>query len=352
MPSTFNASPFINAVRHICQDGVSAVALNTQELFYLANMHCIALYRVDYAAYWHFVASLAEDGTHRPDYPNGDVLQRIHDALQGQVVAQKQKLYVAVANGDANWRRYTWLLDKAERRERDLARKKDSLAKAAAKELAAQAKTAQKKAPQPLPVLEAIAQPAPDETPAPAPTITVENPISETPVATPETTQIAEPEPHQTVQPAEPEPPKAPTLKEKWQNRFRPDWPLDLEGTQEIFITLEELRALEEEIAAEAAEGLANPYAKLAYHSPVALHNDGFFVFRSNGPNLLPTVYHYKDAALKTRIKDIMGAQREREWIWSEERMKRKIAARKHKGTGFYELPKPQALAQKLEELE
>lgn len=109
---------FLTALKYVLADGISAVTLSTQELFFIANDLCPPQERIRYGTYLRFLHSLNEYGEPTEQQQQNAVLLDINDCLNAQEARQKMALLEAISKGEKDWRRFVWLLQYRPKMER------------------------------------------------------------------------------------------------------------------------------------------------------------------------------------------------------------------------------------------
>lgn len=108
----------LKALEHIMADGIAAITLSTEEIFFLANDLCPHDQRIRYGTYLRFIHSFNEYGEPAENTPQTALLLEIHDYLQAQEARQKRNMLQAIKEGQKDWRRFVWLLQFRQKEER------------------------------------------------------------------------------------------------------------------------------------------------------------------------------------------------------------------------------------------
>jgi hypothetical protein len=107
-------------------------------------------------------------------------------------------------------------------------------------------------------------------------------------------------------------------LEDKWQMRFRPDWPWNIPGVTSLFLSIKQLRAIEAEIAAEQAAGAPNLYPSRPYTATMPNQEQGYLFFRKaeNGYPEATEHYLHEEGSEKTQqIILRLEGQRAKGWV-------------------------------------
>jgi hypothetical protein len=123
-------STFLAALKEVFKTDVAAIALNVEDLFYLANDLCPQAERIRYGAYLRFIDSLNKYGEPTVPHEQADLLLSIHDSIKAEQGKQRMVMLKSIMLGEKDWRRFVWLLQWQEKQERQ----KNAEAKQQAKE--------------------------------------------------------------------------------------------------------------------------------------------------------------------------------------------------------------------------
>ncbi len=127
----FNPQPtFLAALKEVLKTDVAAIALNVEDLFYLANDLCPQAERIRYGAYLRFIDSLDKYGEPTVPHAEADLLLAIRDSIKAEQGKQRMVMLKSIMLGEKDWRRFVWLLQWQEKQERQ----KNAEAKQQAKE--------------------------------------------------------------------------------------------------------------------------------------------------------------------------------------------------------------------------
>ncbi len=111
-------SPFMASLYEIMKSGVAAVALNEEDIFFLANDECLKPDRIHYHEYRKFVDALMANNKVPLHSLAEEAFYEIYGYLRAQKLKQKLAMLNAIAEGKSDWRRYCWLLDLQAKEER------------------------------------------------------------------------------------------------------------------------------------------------------------------------------------------------------------------------------------------
>ncbi|CAN5200755.1 hypothetical protein BH09PAT2_BH09PAT2_08540 [soil metagenome] len=230
---------------------------------------------------------------------NAALMQAMHDTLKGALLAQKKALVRGVCEGQPNWRRYTWLL---ERKFPDFRLK--TLTEALAK------------------------QPKQNEESL------EENKERKEAAAAEEAKKRREA--HDAMMAAA-KAEKEELMKDpayKWSHRgYNPFTPAPGPGGYYTMYP-EQLKELEEEMARDVAAGYEHPYAHLGYRPDPVERTDGVYLMMGMGPERLPLMAHVYRVADAPNIEE-----REEQWLAQEQ--KRRNIIRAEQGLPPENLPEP-----------
>lgn len=121
---------FLAALKEVFKTDVAAIALNVEDLFYLANDLCPQAERIRYGAYLRFIDSLDKYGEPTLPHEQADLLLAIRDSIKAEQGKQRLAMLKSIMLGEKDWRRFVWLLQWQEKQERQ----KNAEAKQQAKE--------------------------------------------------------------------------------------------------------------------------------------------------------------------------------------------------------------------------
>lgn len=310
----------LDAFRAVLADEWSAVAFTEEELVWQANRRLPQADRISYRTYLRYKAILEtqdtrhetqdlliDDATSSPpshgnermdkeglgvvEEANTQLIQDMHDTLKEALLTQKKALVRGVCEGQPNWRRYTWLL---ERKFPDFRLK--PLSEALGRKV---------KPPEP------EKEPEDDEQ--------TKTKRREAYFAKIEAQKAAERELN-----------KDPYV--KWDRGYLPWTPFN-EGSS-YSIRPHELKAKEEELARDVAAGYQNPFAHLGYRPDPIERTDGIYVIIGMGMERLPLRVHVY------RFADEPNSE-EREELWLIQEQERRNIIRAEQGLPPENLPEP-----------
>lgn len=109
---------FLDGLKVVLEDGISAVALSLEEIFLLANENCAPKHNISYGDYMRFVKTLNEYGEPPQRDAQTDLYLRAYKYIKSQEVRQRRALLQKVQDGQKDWRRFVWLLQMRQREER------------------------------------------------------------------------------------------------------------------------------------------------------------------------------------------------------------------------------------------
>lgn len=109
---------FFKALQQVLANGIAAVTLSTEEVFFLANDLCPRDQRIRYGTYLRFIHSLNEYGEPAETNSQNELLLDIYDYLQAKEAQQKTAMLEAIQAGQKDWRRFVWLLQFRQKEER------------------------------------------------------------------------------------------------------------------------------------------------------------------------------------------------------------------------------------------
>lgn len=109
---------FFKALQQVLANGIAAVTLTTEEVFFLANDLCPRDHRIRYGTYLRFLHSLNEYGEPAETNDQTELLLDIYDYLQAKEAQQKTAMLEAIQAGGKDWRRFVWLLQFRQKEER------------------------------------------------------------------------------------------------------------------------------------------------------------------------------------------------------------------------------------------
>ncbi len=309
----------LDAFRTVIADEWAALAFTEEELVWQANQHLPETDRITYRTYQRYKAEILEtqdaicetqDARHKTqdllhdnedereiESENEKLVRDMHDTLKEALLAQKKALVRGICEGQPNWRRYTWLL---ERKFPDFRLKQ---------------------------LTDVLTKPK-------EPVNKEENEALKKGDAELKDKQRREAwiEKMDAHKAEEAERMKDPAY--KWQRKGGPWKPRRGGGYDTMHI--HELKALEEEMARDVAAGYQNPYAHLGYRPDPVERTSGIYLIMGMGEDRLPLRAHV------CRVADAPYGE-EREALWLAQEQERRNIIRAEQGLPPENLPEPPA---------
>lgn len=109
---------FTSAVKEIMKDGISALTLSLEEIFYLANDICPPQHQITYGNYMRFIEGLNQYDEPTTPSPQTSQMMEVYHYLKAQEARQKRAMLAKIQEGQKDWRRFVWLLQQRQREER------------------------------------------------------------------------------------------------------------------------------------------------------------------------------------------------------------------------------------------
>ncbi len=308
MRPTKLTTQLLDAFRSVIADEWAALAFTEEELVWQANQRLPQTERITYRTYQRYKADIlymeevGDDGTERDtdadDMAYTQLVQGMHETLKDALMVQKKALVRGVGEGQTNWRRFAWLL---ERKFPDFRLK--PLAAVLGKQSKPTAETREDKKAMEKAEIEAERQASRE--------------AFEAKLAAEKAEHI--------------ERMKDPVY--KWKTRGCQPWTPFPENSN-YSIRPHELKALEEELARDVAAGYQDPYAHLGYRPDPVERTDGIYVIIGMGRDRLPLRVHLY------RFADEPNAEQSEE-LWLKQEQERRNIIRAEQGLPPENLPEP-----------